>query len=74
MAMESLAQRRDVMKATCEEVGINFVDATAPDPMSDAGVTGTQQFILEDIPKMVEQYGKNTAFFGTNTAMMDVMV
>lgn len=74
MAMESLAQRRDIMKATCEEVGIQFVDATTPDPMSDAGVTGTQQFVLEDIPKMVAQYGKNTAFFGTNTAMMDVMV
>ena len=74
MAMESLAQRRDIMKATCEEVGIQFVDATTPDPMSDAGVTGTQQFVLEDIPKMVAQYGPNTAFFGTNTAMMDVMV
>lgn len=74
MAMESLAQRHDVMKATCEEVGVAFVDATSPDPMSDAGVTGTQQFVLEDIPKKIDQYGKNTAFFGTNTAMMDVMV
>jgi hypothetical protein len=74
MAMESLAQRHDVMKATCEELGINFVDATSPDPLSDAGVTGTQQFILEDIPKKVAEYGENTAFFGTNTAMMDVMV
>lgn len=74
MAMESLAQRHDVMKKTCEEVGIEFVDATSPDPLSDAGVTGTQQFILEDIPKKIAQYGKDTAFFGTNTAMMDVMV
>ena len=74
MAMESLAQRHDVMQQTCEELGIEFVDATSPDPMSDAGVTGTQQFILEDIPKKVEQYGENTAVFGTNTAMMDVMV
>lgn len=74
MAMESLAQRRDLMKTTCEELGIAFVEVTSPDPLSDAGVTGTQQFILEDIPKEVEKYGKNTAFFGTNTAMMDVMV
>lgn len=74
MAMQSLAQRRDKMKETCEKIGVNFVDATAPDPMSDAGVTGTQQFILEDIPKQVESLGENTAFFGTNTAMMDVMV
>lgn len=74
MAMESLAQRRDLMRETCEAEGIQFVDVTSPDPLSDAGVTGTQQFILEDIPKEVEKYGKNTAFFGTNTAMMDVMV
>lgn len=74
MAMESLAQRRDLMRETCEAEGIQFVDVTSPDPLSDAGVTGTQQFILEDVPKEVEKYGKNTAFFGTNTAMMDVMV
>ena len=74
MAMESLAQRRDLMRETCEAEGIQFVDVTSPDPLSDAGVTGTQQFILDDIPKEVEKYGKNTAFFGTNTAMMDVMV
>ncbi len=74
MAMESLAQRHDVMKAACETYGVEFVDVTTPDPLSDAGVTGTQQFVLEDIPKEVEKYGKDTAFFGTNTAMMDVMV
>src|SRR5699024_22179 len=45
-----------------------------PDPMGDSGVTGTQQFILEDVPRKVEEYGADTAFFGTNTAMMDVLV
>lgn len=74
MAMELLANRRDIMKAKCEELGIKFVEETSPDPMGDAGVTGTQQFILEDIPKKVTEYGKDTAFFGTNTAMMDVIV
>lgn len=74
MAMELLADRRDIMKAKCEELNITFVEETTPDPMGDSGVTGTQQFILEDIPRKVEEYGKDTAFFGTNTAMMDVMV
>lgn len=74
MAMALLSSRRDVMEDACKELGIEFVNATAPDPMGDAGVSGTQQFILEDIPKKVAQYGKDTAFFGTNTAMMDVIV
>ncbi len=74
MAMTLLADRREIMRAKCKELGINFVDATAPDPMGDSGVTGTQQFILEDIPKKVAEYGKDTAFFGTNTAMMEVIL
>lgn len=69
MAQAPLAGCRDLMKAKCEELGIEFVDATAPDPTSDAGTTGAQQFILEDVPKMVEKYGTDTAFFSTNCAM-----
>lgn len=69
MAQPLLSGRRELMKAECDKLGIAFVDATAPDPTGDSGVTGAQQFILEDVPKMVAQYGKDTAFFSTNCAM-----
>jgi len=69
MSYALLAARRDLMKDKCEEIGLQFVDATAPDPTGDAGVSGAQQFILEDVPRMVEKYGKNTAFFSTNCSM-----
>ena len=69
MAQVTLAGCRDKIKAKCEELGIEFVDATAPDPTGDTGLSGSQQFILEDVPKMVEKYGKETAFFTTNCAM-----
>ncbi len=69
MSQPLLSSRRDLMKAKCEEIGIEFVDATAPDPTSDVGVPGAQQFILEDVIKMVDKYGKDTAFFSTNCAM-----
>ncbi|SCG83570.1 putative protein TP_0013 [Proteiniborus sp. DW1] len=69
MSYPLLAARRDLMKEKCEEIGLQFVDATAPDPTGDAGTSGAQQFILEDVPRMVEQYGKDTAFFSTNCAM-----
>lgn len=69
MAQVLLSGRRDLMIAKCEELGIEFVDATAPDPTGDSGTAGAQQFILEDVPKMVAQYGKDTAFFSTNCAM-----
>jgi len=69
MSIVMLSQRRDLMRAECEKLGIQFVDATAPDPTGDSGIPGAQQFILEDVPKMVEKYGKDTAFFSTNCSM-----
>ncbi len=69
MSYALLAARRDLFKENCAKLGLEFVDATAPDPTGDAGVTGAQQFILEDVPKMVAKYGKQTAFFSTNCGM-----
>ncbi len=69
MSVVLLAQRRDIMQETCAEIGVEFVDATAPDPTGDAGVPGAQQFILEDVPKMVAEYGTETAFFSTNCSL-----
>jgi hypothetical protein len=69
MSIPLLSNRRELMKETCAELGIEFVDATAPDPTGDMGLPGTQQFILEDVPKMVAKYGADTAFFSTNCAM-----
>jgi hypothetical protein len=74
MSYEMLAKRRDLLKETCKEVGVEFVDATAPDPTGDAGVPGAQQFILEDVPRKVEEYGKETAFFATNCSMQEPLI
>jgi hypothetical protein len=69
MSQVLLSGRRDAIREECTKQGLEYVDATAPDPTGDAGVSGTQQFILEDVPKMVARYGKDTAFFATNCAM-----
>lgn len=67
-------ERFEIMKAECEKLGINFVEETCPDPMGDLGISGAQMFILEDIPKKVEQYGKNTCFFNTNCSMQEPLI
>jgi hypothetical protein len=74
MSYEMLAKRRDNMKIACEKDGIKFVDATAPDPTGDAGVPGAQQFILEDVPRKINEFGKDTAFFSTNCAMQEPLI
>ena len=69
MSVATLSLRRDIIKDECEKAGIRFADLTAPDPTSEVGIPGAQQFILEDVPKQVADLGKNTAFFSTNCAM-----
>ena len=68
MSYETLGRRRAIMEEACKDLGIKFVFETAPDPTSDVGVAGAQQFILEKMPAWIEKYGKDTAFFCTNDA------
>ena len=68
MSYETLGRRRAIMEEACKDLGINFYFETAPDPTSDVGVAGAQQFILEKVPQWVQKYGKDTAFFCTNDA------
>ena len=58
MSYELLSRRRNIMEATCKDIGVNFHFETAPDPVSDVGVAGAQQFILEKVPAWLEKYGK----------------
>ncbi|MGJ4851833.1 DUF3798 domain-containing protein [Bacillota bacterium Meth-B3] len=70
MAMETIVARHTALKANAETLGIEFVDAVAPDPTAEAGITASQQFILEDVPQKMKQYeGKKVAFFTTNCGM-----
>ncbi|MGD9940308.1 MAG: DUF3798 domain-containing protein [Clostridia bacterium] len=68
MSYETLGLRRQIMEEACKDLGMTFVFETAPDPTSDVGVAGAQQFILEKVPAWIDKYGKNTAFFCTNDA------
>jgi hypothetical protein len=68
MSYETLGLRRQIFEEACKDLGIKFVFVTAPDPTSDVGVAGAQQYILENTPQWIQQYGKNSVFFCTNDA------
>ena len=68
MSREAINRRAAIMQKACEEFGMTFVLETAPDPTTDVGVVGAQQFILEMAPRWIEQYGTKSAFFCTNDA------
>jgi hypothetical protein len=50
MSYELLSRRRAIMEQACKDLGLKFAFETAPDPTSDVGVAGAQQFILEKVP------------------------
>jgi hypothetical protein len=74
MGYELLARRRAIMEEACKDLGLEFIFETAPDPTSDVGIPGAQQFILERVPSWVESYGTNTAFFATNDAQTEPLL
>ena len=65
----TISARQALFKQRCAELNVEYVEATAPDPTGDAGVTGAQAWVTENIKVYVDQYGKDTAFFCTNCAM-----
>ena len=74
LSYATIARRLEIMKETCKELGIELVEVNAPDPTGDAGVSGAQQFITEDVPRQIQTYGKDTAFFSTNCAMQEPLI
>ena len=77
MSYESLGRRRAIMEQACKDLGLNFVFETAPDPTSDVGVSGAQQFILEKVPQYIQKYGPNgekVALFCTNDAQTEPLI
>src|SRR5512136_1099214 len=71
MSYESLGRRRAIMEQACKDLGLKFAFETAPDPTSDVGIAGAQQFILEKVPQWIQKYspnGEKVAFFCTNDA------
>jgi hypothetical protein len=77
MSYESLGRRRAIMEQACKDLGMKFAFETAPDPTSDVGTSGAQQFILEKVPQWIRKYspnGEKVAFFCTNDAHTEPLI
>ena len=67
LSYETIVAKRDAMKMTAEGYGIEFVERDCPDPIGDAGTSGAQAAVLEDVPKVMQEYaGKKVCFYCTN--------
>ena len=67
LSYETIVAKRDAMKMTAEGYGIEFVERDCPDPTGDAGMSGAQAAVLEDVPKVMQECaGKKVCFYCTN--------
>ena len=62
------------MKAACEEFGMKFAMEEAPDPTTEVGVPGAQEYIAEHVPEWVKKYGQSSAYFYTNDAHTEPLI
>ena len=74
LAKEVIAQRKDMMQKTCEELGMEWVEVATPDPQTGNGTGPMLQFLREDIPRQIDKYGPDTNIFGSNCPMYDVII
>ncbi len=74
LAKEVISKRREMMKQTCAKLGMKFVEVITPDPQAGSNRQAMLQFLNEDIPRQIKKYGKDTAVFGTNCPMQDVII
>ncbi|MBR4719542.1 MAG: DUF3798 domain-containing protein, partial [Lachnospiraceae bacterium] len=65
LSYESVSRQVAVMKAACDEFGMEFAMEEAPDPTTNVGVPGAQSYVLEHVPEWVKKYGQDSAYFCT---------
>ena len=74
LSYETYARRVNIMKAACEEFGMKFAMEEAPDPTTEVGVPGAQEYVTQHVPEWVKKYGQQSAYFCTNDAHTEPLI
>lgn len=74
LSYETYARRVNIMKAACDEFGMKFAMEEAPDPTTEVGVPGAQEYITQHAPEWVKKYGQQSAYFCTNDAHTEPLI
>ncbi|MDR1313894.1 MAG: DUF3798 domain-containing protein, partial [Deltaproteobacteria bacterium] len=74
MTYYSMRQRAAVMEQACKDLGLAFHMELAPDPTGPAGVDGARAHIKDNLPRWLEKYGRDTAFFATNDSHTEPLI
>jgi len=70
----SVVARRDLIKETCERIGLGFFEVETPYAIYTDGINHAQQLIAEDLPKRVAELGRDTAFYSPSCVLQWTLV
>ncbi len=74
LSYETIVAKRDAMKAAAGKYGVKFVQRDCLDPVGEEGMEAARDFMLEDVPKVMEKYaGKKVCFYCTNCGLQAVL-
>lgn len=74
MQYDLLSYARDLMKAECGNMGLEFIDVNIPDPLGFGGLEAANSFIEKDMKEKIEKYGKDTNFYCTNCGVQSTLI
>ncbi|MCL1874290.1 MAG: DUF3798 domain-containing protein [Clostridiales bacterium] len=75
MSVYVLARRKAIYEEACNDLGLEFLFETIPDPVAgDFGVSMSRQPLYDTMPRLIEKYGKDAAYFTTNIALHERVI
>lgn len=71
----NVARRMEAIEQKCKDVDIEFVLASSVDPLSSNGISGANQYIIEDAVRKQKEYtGKKIAYFSTESVVQRALI
>jgi hypothetical protein len=74
MSNAMISARYRLLAENCAKLGLDFITYAIPDPTGDIGRAGAQRVALEEIPKLIKEYGEDTAFFCTSCGLQQPVI
>ncbi|MDR2353236.1 MAG: DUF3798 domain-containing protein [Deltaproteobacteria bacterium] len=75
MESSTILRRRDIMRAVALDLGVNFYEEEAPDPLSlDDWAEELPALLTDQFTTFEKKYGPKTAYFSTNDAHAETLI
>ncbi len=74
LADPAVKARRDLMRLSCRELELEFVELETPDPAAGKGPQAVYTFVSARAPLWIGKYGKSAAFFAVDDVIAEPLM